>query len=67
MLSPTDIDKDNVIQVVVGCKSDLSSDRKVSPEMGQAQYIHKDSKLLNCGHYSSVLLLWLDLWTVQEP
>ena len=40
MLSPTDIDKDNVIQVVVGCKSDLSSDRKVSPEMGQAQYIH---------------------------
>ena len=38
MLSPTDIDKDNVIQVVVGCKSDLSSDRKVSPEMGQAQY-----------------------------
>ena len=46
MLSPTDIDKDNVIQVVVGCKSDLSSDRKVSPEMGQAQYIHKDSKLL---------------------
>ena len=43
MLSPTDIDKDNVIQVVVGCKSDLSSDRKVSPEMGQAQYLHKDS------------------------
>jgi len=51
MLSPTDIDKDNVIQVVVGCKSDLSSDRKVSPEMGQAQYIHKDSKLLHCGWF----------------
>jgi len=42
--SQYNIDKDNVIQVVVGCKSDLSADRKVSPEMGQELAIRHQAR-----------------------
>ena len=51
LLSLTDIDKDSVIQVVVGCKFDLSEQRKVSREKGeelairhQARYVEVSAK-----------------------